>query len=138
MNPETIKKINECKALQGKTVEDLINDERLRNNLAAYMTAQKEDRKQVRASYEAMRKMGGAKGFKLPAHPIDHLINLTVGEFAAEFMAVISKKSGRPFAERRYIQQLGMQAYNLTVVQYVVDEHPELEAELMPKPKNAN
>lgn len=128
-------KIASCKALQGMTVGELIATERFKNNLAAYMTAQREDRKQIRASYDAMRKMGGAKGFKLPAHPIDRIIDLSVDDFADEFMAVISKVSGRPFAERQYIKQLGQQAYNLTVAQYVIDEFPELESELIPKSK---
>lgn len=122
-----------CKALQGKTIEDLVNDARFRYNLAAYMTAQREDRKQIRASYEAMHKMGGAKGYKLPAHPIDRVINLNAGEFAAEFLAIVAKKSARPVAERQYIRQLGMQAYNLTVAQYVVEEYPELADVLIPK-----
>ena len=132
---DTQRKIESCKALQGKTVEELIATERFRNNLAAYMTAQKEDRKQIRASYEAMRKLGGAKGYKLPAHPIDRVIDLSVADFAAEFMAVVAKKSERLLAERRYIQQLGQQAYNLTVAQYVVEEYPELEPVLIPKAK---
>lgn len=135
MKKEILTKIQSCKALQGKTVEELIATERFRNNLAAYMTAQKEDRKQIRASYEAMRKVGGAKGYKLPAHPIDRVIDLSVDDFAAEFMAVIAKVSKRPVAERRYIQQLGQQAYNLTVAQYVVEEYPELESVLIPKAK---
>lgn len=132
---ETQQKIASCKALQGKTVEELIATDRFRNNLAAYMTAQREDRKQIRASYEAMRKVGGAKGYKLPAHPIDRVIDLSADDFASEFVAVIAKVSKRLFAERRYIQQLGQQAYNLTVAQYVVEEYPELEPVLIPKAK---
>lgn len=135
MDKDTQRKIESCKALQGKTVEELIATERFRNNLAAYMTAQKEDRKQIRASYEAMRKLGGAKGYKLPAHPIDRVIDLSVDDFAAEYMAVIARVSERHVAERRYIQQLGQQAYNLTVAQYVVEEYPELEPVLIPKAK---
>lgn len=135
MKDEILTKIRTCKALQGKTVEELIATDRFRNNLAAYMTAQREDRKQIRASYEAMRKLGGAKGYKLPAHPIDRVIDLSVDDFAAEFMAIIAKVSKRPVAERRFIQQLGQQAYNLTVAQYVVEEYPELEPVLIPKAK---
>ena len=101
------------------------------------MAAQREDRNKIRASYEAMRKLGGAKGYKLPAHPIDRVIDMTVEEFAVEFAKVIGGSSVRPVSERRYIQQLGQQAYNLTVAQYVVDEFPELENTLIPK-KNAN
>lgn len=135
MDKDTQQKIESCKALQGKTVEELIATDRFRNNLAAYITAQKEDRKQIRASYEAMRKLGGAKGYKLPAHPIDRVIDLSVDDFAAEYMAVIARVSERQVAERRYIQQLGQQAYNLTVAQYVVEEYPELEPVLIPKAK---
>lgn len=135
MDKDVQEKVASCKALQGKTVEELIATDRFRNNLAAYLTAQREDRKQIRASYEAMRKVGGAKGYKLPAHPIDRVIDLPVDAFAAEFMAVIAKVSERPVAERRYIQQLGQQAYNLTVAQIVCEEYPELEPVLIPKSK---
>lgn len=135
MKKEILTKIQSCKALAGKTVEELIATERFRNNLAAYMQAQREDRKQIRASYEAMRKAGGVKGYKLPAHPIDRVIDLSVDDFAAEYMSVIAKMSKRPHAERRYIQQLGQQAYNLTVAQIVVEEYPELESVLIPKAK---
>lgn len=135
---ETQRKIESCKALKGKSVADVVHDEKFLDNLSAYMAAQREDRKQIRASYEAMRKVGGSKGYKLPSHPIDRVIDLLTVQFAAEFLAVITKTSKRPFAERQYIQQLGMQAYNLTVAQYIVEEYPELEPVLLPKPENAN
>ena len=135
LDKETRQKIESCKALQGKTVQDVVNDARFRLNLAKYIEAQRADRKAIRASYEAMRKLGGAKGYKLPAHPIDRVIDLSVDDFAAEYMAVIARVSERPVAERRYIQQLGQQAYNLTVAQYVVEEYPELEPVLIPKTK---
>lgn len=135
LDKEIQQKIASCKALQGMTVEDLIATDRFRNNLAAYMNAQKQDRATIGASYEAMRKMGGVRGYKLPSHPIDRVIELSADDFAVEYMAVIAKVSSRPFAERRYIQQLGQQAYNLTVAQYVVEEYPELEPVLIPKAK---
>lgn len=135
MKPETRNKIASCKALQEMTVADLCATVRFRDNLAAYMTAQRTDRDAIRKSYDAMRKLGGAKGYKLPAHPIDRVINLSVEDFAVEYLAVIANASKRPVAERRYIQQLGQQAYNLTVAQYVVDKYPELADELIPKSK---
>lgn len=135
MKAETRKKVASCKALQEMTVADLCATVRFRDNLAAYMTAQRTDRDAIRKSYDAMRKLGGAKGYKLPAHPIDRVINLSVEDFAVEYLAVIANASKRPVAERRYIQQLGQQAYNLTVAQYVVDEYPELADELIPKSK---
>ena len=136
MKAETRNKIASCKALQEMTVADLCATFRFRDNLAAYMTAQRTDRDAIRKSYDAMRKLGGAKGYKLPAHPIDRVIDLTVEQFAAEYLAVLGRTSKRPVAERQYIQQLGQQAYNLTVAQYVVDEYPELADELIPKSKS--
>lgn len=135
MKDRVKKKIASCKALQEMTVADLCATARFRENLAAYMTAQRTDREAIRDSYKAMKKLGGAKGYKLPAHPIDRVIDLSVEDFAVEYMDVINKTSTRPAAEREYIRQLGQQAYNLTAIQYVVDEYPELKKELLPKSK---
>ncbi len=126
-------KVRQCKALQDVTIAQLVETQKFRNNLAAYMTAQKEDRAAIQKSYMAMKKLGGAKGYKLPSHPIGKVINLSVGEFANEYLAIINHVSKRPFAERRYIFQLGNQAYNLTIAQIVVEEFPELADELIPK-----
>lgn len=136
MKQETLKKISKCKALQGMTVEDVIKSDRFRDNLAAYLTAQREDRKAIRSSYAAMRKAGGAKGYKLPAHVIDKFMDCSVEEFANEYLKVLSKMSPRPMRERQYIGQLGQQAYNLTIAQIVVDEFPETAEELIPKSKS--
>lgn len=126
-------KVRQCKALQDVTIAQLVETQKFRDNLAAYMTAQKEDRAAIQKSYMAMKKLGGVKGYKLPSHPIDKVINLSVGEFANEYLAIINHVSKRPFAERRYIFQLGNQAYNLTIAQIVVEEFPELADELIPK-----
>ena len=126
-------KVRQCKALQDVTIAQLVKTQKFRDNLAAYMTAQNEDRAAIQKSYMAMKKLGGAKGYKLPSHPIDKVINLSVGEFANEYLAIINHVSKRPFAERRYIFQLGNQAYNLTIAQIVVEEFPELADELIPK-----
>lgn len=136
MKEETRKKVASCRALQGMTVRELCETERFRENLAAYQKAQREDREAVRASYKAMRKLGGAKGYKLPSHPIDHVIMMSTEMLAKEFTAILAGKSSLPLSQRRYIEQLADQAYNLTVVQYVVEEFPELEEELLPKAKN--
>ena len=71
LDKETQKKIASCKALQGMTVEDFIKNDRFRENLAGYLTEQRETRKTARASYAAMRKVGGAK-------------NLTVAQYVVE------------------------------------------------------
>ena len=133
---EINKKIASCKALQGMTVEDVIMSDRFRDNLAAYMTEQRETRNMAKRSYLSMHMLGGPI-YRLPAHPIDRVINQPVEDFRNDFMLVIGKKSARPHSEREYIRQLGQQAYNLTVAQFVVEEYPELSDILIPK-KQAN
>ena len=133
MNKDIRKKIESCKALQGKTIDDVCKMPEFQKNLAAYMEAQRTDRAAIRRSYEAMRKMGGAKGYKLPAHAIDRVINLSAEQFTDEFTSCICRTCKRPFAEREYITQLGMQAYNLTVAQIIVAEFPELHDHFFPK-----
>lgn len=135
MDKDIRKKIANCKALQGMTVTDVIRSEKFLTNLAAYMKAQRDDRASIRRSYEAMKRVGGFPGYKLPAHPIDKVINMTARQFADEFLNVIGKVSALPAAQRAYIHQLGIQAYNLTVAQYVCEEYPELESILLPKSK---
>ena len=137
MKKETLQKIRSCKALQGKDVADVVAMPRFRDNLAAYWTAQKMDRDAIRKSYAAMRKMGGAAGYRIPAHVIDDLAAMTVEDLAVEYAKVIAGGSKRNHAERLYIRQIGQQAYNLTIAQIVVDEYPELADELLPK-SNAN
>lgn len=134
----TKNKIASCKWLQGKTVADIIATDRFAQNLAAYLTAQKEDRNATRKSFEAMRKAGGAVGYKLPAHPVDKVLEMSVADFAIEYAAVVTGVSEKPLSVRRYIEQLGQQAYNLTIAQIVVEEFPELTPVLLPKPEKAN
>ena len=135
LDKETKQKIASCKALQGKTIFDVVVMPRFIENLAAYWTAQKTDRDAIRKSYQAMRKVGGAKGFKLPAHPLDALESLPTEELAIEYAKVVAGGSTRGYAQRKYIRQIGQQAYNLTVAQIVVEEYPELADELIPKSK---
>lgn len=133
MDKATLKKIASCKALQDKTVMDVCQMDQFLENLGKYMDAQKADRQAIQASYQAMRKLGGTKGYKLPTHPIDRVMDLTVEDFADAYMDVINKTSPRPAAERKYIEQLGQQAYNLTVAQLVTAEFPELHDMFFPK-----
>ncbi len=135
MKKETLQKIRSCKALQGKDVADIIAMPRFLENLGAYWTAQKTDRDAIRKSYEAMRKMGGAKGYRIPAHVIDDLAGMSVDDLAVEYAKVVAGGSTRTHAQRKYIRQIGQQAYNLTITQIVVDEYPELANELLPKSK---
>lgn len=133
MKKEVLTKIQAVKALQGKTVQDITEMPEFRANLEAYWKAQKDDRDAIKASYKAMRKLGGAKGYKLPAHTIDHLAGFTVDDIIKEFRNIFSRRSKCSAAEREYIEQLGMQAYNLTIAQIAVAEFPELKDELFPK-----
>jgi hypothetical protein len=98
-----------------------------------YLHAQREDREKVRASYQAMRKLGGTKGYKLPAHTIDRISTWSVEDFALEFYKVLAGRSEYPAAVREYVEQLGKQAYNVTIAQIICEEFPELNEELFPK-----
>lgn len=129
------KKINECKALQGKTVADIVEMQRFQMNLTKYFTAQKEDRKAIRSSYQAMHRLGGAGGYKLRAHAIDRVIDWSVEDLAVEYLRIFNKESKESAAVRKYIFQLAGQAYNLTIAQIVCEEFPELESVFFPKSK---
>lgn len=137
MKKEILNKVRACKALQGKTIFDVVVMPQFIENLAAYWTAQRTDRDAIRKSYDAMRKMGGAKGYRISAHSIDDLDQLSVDDLAIEYAKVVAGGSTRNHAERLYIRQIGQQAYNLTIAQIVVDEYPELANELLPK-SNSN
>lgn len=126
------KKKYTCAALEGKDVIDVLGMDLYLDNLAAYWNAQREDRAAIRRSYDAMRKLGGAKGYKIPAHPIDDLLHLSTEDLAVEYCRVVYRTSDRCLAERRYIAQIGRQAYNLTVAQLIAEEHPELSDVLLP------
>lgn len=135
LSKEIMEQLRRSKALEGVSVFGIISRREFIDNLAAYWTAQKEDRGAIRKSYQAMRKLGGAKGMKIPAHPIDDLLDLSAEDLAHEFVLVLSCESPRCHAEREYIGQLGRQAYNYTVAQLLVEEFPELEETLLPKLK---
>lgn len=129
---EAKKKIAACKALQGMTVEGVIDTPRFRENMAAYLTEQRTAREAAKKSFAAVKK-AGMRGYKLPAHVCDMFVEMPVSEFVKLYKGVISRKLWRPFRERQYIQQLGGQAYNLTIAQYVIDEFPEMKDYFFPK-----
>lgn len=131
MTIEQQKKVASCKALQGKSIGDVVRMPEFLENLGAYMRAQFTERKAARESYEKIKVF--ARGFKLPAHAIDKVIDLSPEQFAEEYLAVINGDNQRPAAVREYIAQLGQQAYNLTIAQFVVKEFPELADEFFPK-----
>lgn len=133
LTTEQKQKIASCKALQGMSIMDVVNTERFIVNLEKYMKAQRDDRAAIRSSYDAMRKLGGAKGMKIPAHVCDRVLMLPANVFAMEYLKVIAYSSEKSASEREYIRQLGQQAYNLTTAQYVCDEFPELHDVFFPK-----
>lgn len=137
MTKEQQEKIASCKALQGKSVVDVVAMPEFQQNLAAYMKVQRTEREAARESYEKITKANPAVGrlMHLPAHPVDKCIGMTAEEFAAEYLCVINKRSDRPAAEREYIRQLGQQAFNLTIANFVVAEFPELKDIFFPTSK---
>ena len=133
----TQNKIASCKELQGKSVSDIVGMKRFTDNLSAYMTAQREDRKAPRKMYADMVKAGIVSGGKrVPAHPIDKTLDWSVADFTLEYLAVVTGVSQQSHAVREYVRQLGQQAYNLTIAQIVCDEFPELTPALLPKSGN--
>lgn len=131
-------KIQSCQRLQGKTIADIVNTAHFIENLTAYMEAQRQDREAIKASYEAMKKLGVPKGYKLPAHACDGCLKLSPSEFAAEWLKIIQHTSDLRSAERTYIRQLSLQAYNKTIIDIVLEEFPELEDKLIPKSNEQN
>ena len=128
MDKKIAEKVRQCKALQGKSVIDVMDMREFQDNLAAYWTQQTQSRKQVEQNYQLICK-------KVPAHPIANLMQLSVSQLMLEYVAVVNGTSTRTSSERLYIKQLCQQAYNLTVAQIVCKEFPELESELLPKAK---
>lgn len=133
MDKKIIEKVRQCKALQGKTVADIIASPEFLANLGKYLEAQQQDRKAIEASYGAMRKLGS--GFRLPTHPLQKFIDWDAERFAAEYGKVLNGVSALPAAQRKYIQQLGDQALNLTIAEAVCAEFPELREKLIPSTK---
>lgn len=130
------KEFQECKALKGKSVKDILISEKFQQNFTAYWNSQKADREAAIASAKAM----GAKirGFKVPAHAIDAFMKDSVGDMIVDYTMVLSGQSKRPARERVYLRQLGDQAYNKTIAEILIEEFPYLEDELMPKTPQAN
>lgn len=124
-------KIKTCKALQGKTIFDILKSDDYKTNLEAYITSQREDREQTIASYKAMRKLNTKA--KLSTHVIDHFANWETTDYIYEYMRILQSKSGLTHEERRYIKQICLQAYNKTVADLVVAEFPQLNKYFYPE-----
>lgn len=132
MDERIKEKIKATKSLQGMSVFDVCMLDRFMDNLAGYMKAQRDDRNAVRNSYKLMKASGGPKSYRLPAHPLDRIIDWTDEIIRDEFVEIVRMRSNLPSALRKYVEQVGLQAYSLTVAQLVCEEFPELEQELIP------
>lgn len=119
---EAVKKIRSCKALQGKSVADVCGYSGFLSNLEAYINAQREER---RIALDHAAQFGGGKRHA-PAHPIDKTMEWSAEQFRDEFVRVLGKTSNQPKAVREYVEQLGKQAYNVTIANIVILEFPEL------------
>lgn len=126
MKREVKEKIASCKALQGKTVEDVCRMPEFIGNLEGYFNSQKEDRRTVR---ELAKKMNQ----RPYAHVVDRFILWKAEAMRDEFLLILEGKSRMSAEERLYVRQLCQQAYNLTVAKMVVAEFPELKDEFFPK-----
>lgn len=115
MTEKQTNKIASCKALQGKSIGDVIATDRFLANLQAVMHEQ-------RVTRAAARKAAAAAGMKLRSHAVDLFVGWTAEEMRAAFVAVLEHRSGRPFRERQYIEQLGRLVLNETIRQYIYDD----------------
>jgi len=121
----------QCKALKGKSVSDVIASPEFLENLGKYWAAQREDYAAAVSTFKATAKPLQ----RMPAHPITHFLELDAEGMRQEFAKCVGRTSLRPRSQREYIEQLGMQAYNVTVANALVAEFPELKDILFPKSK---
>ena len=117
-----LEKIASCKALQGKTIGDILEMDRYTAVLTAILDEQKSTRR-------AARKAAHEAGLKLKSHVVDRFLGMPEGEFRKEFILVLEHASGRPFRERQYIEQVGRLALKQTIESYIIEEYPELKTE---------
>lgn len=127
-------KIRSCKGLQGKSVADICRLDGFRENLWAYVTAQREEWKALRQHAELRSKSAG-KTLRAPSHAMDSTVDWDVYRWVDEFICVIGKTSNLSAAVREYVGQLGMQAYNVTIANIVLIEFPELREYFFGKSK---
>lgn len=130
---EIAEKMKSCKALQGKRVLDILEMPEFAENIGKYFDAQKSEWQAARKSLEAQRKIAGTNRLRLPAHTLDKLVGWSTEMLRQEFVAVVQKTSKQSHAVREYVGQIGVQAYNVTVANFVVAEFPELKDYFFPK-----
>lgn len=137
MNKEIQAKISQTKALKDKSVGDILQMPEFRENIAAYLKAQREDRAKAKEYIQTMAKRLNQKIWP-KTHVIDRLEYLNPDNFAYYFAKVVEHQSGLPKSERDYIEQLGRQALNKTIADFVVAEFPEYKEEFYPSKNKSN
>ena len=111
-----------CRALDGKTVRDVLQMPRFLDNLSALW----DEQRALRSSAEA-----SVPGKRLASHVICSLMGLSEEDMVNEYALVLSRVSTRSAAQRKYILQLGSLAYSRTVAQLLAEEHPEMRDEIL-------
>lgn len=124
MNRELQAKIRQTKALQGKSIEDVVRSERFFRVLTTYMKEQK-------ATREAADLLAKSRNLTLNTHPMTELDMEDVDGFREEYLKCISKTSTLRPIVRHYIMQLAGQAYAYTVALIVCEQFPELKSQLL-------
>ena len=124
MNRELQEKIRKTKALQGKSVEDVVRSERFFRVLATYMREQKETR-------EAADLLAKSRNLTLNTHPMTEMDMEDVDGFREEYLKCLSKTSELRPTMRKYIMQLAGQAYAYTVALIICEQFPELKSQLL-------
>lgn len=137
MNEATKAKIMQTAALKDKTIADILETDVFKKNIAAYLKAQREDRSKAKEYIRNMAKH--VRNYIWPkSHVIDRLDYLTPDNFAFYFGRVLEHRSRLPKSERDYIDQIGRQALNKTIADFVVAEFPEYKEEFYPSNNKSN
>lgn len=124
MNRELQEKIRNTKALQDKSVEDVVRSERFFRVLSTYL-------KEQQATREAAGLLAKSRGLTLNTHPMTELDLSDVDGFREEYLKCLSKTSELRPMVRKYIMQLAGQAYAYTVALIVCEQFPELKSQLL-------
>lgn len=123
-------KLARVKALEGKTVMDIIASDDFQRIMSAFWSAQKEDYEDAVKLVNQQRAAGITS--RIPGHPITSLAHLKASEMTAEYLDVIMGRCTRPSRERIYIRQIGEQVYRNTILEIAGREFPEVLEYLKP------
>lgn len=122
------------KALEGKTIDDILKSDEWKQNISAYLNSQRADYNKAKEQAAKWRE----KGFKVKSirHTLESLDFLTPENFADYYAECFAKASNLNHAQRLYITQLGRQVYNKSVIDITIKAFPELREEFYKPNKN--